>query len=110
MPVDAVHGVSGGEVGTGSAYIEVLNGEILHGAVAALRSVNGNGLGVIGAAGAVGGVLDDAAAPSVDNDVAHIIQVNGAVPGPIGSREDRTRKEFYGDRSAGGTAAMSGQE
>src|SRR5690348_633866 len=101
MPINAMDGVCCGQIRRGGANIKILYGEILHGAMVAGRGMDGHGLLTVCAAGAVGGVLDDAVCPAIDDDVVHAVYMDGTVARPIRRRENRSGEELDGDGSAG---------
>src|SRR5258706_1734213 len=78
MPVNAVDGVGGRHVGCGRADIKILDGQVLHRAVVAPQGINGHGVLLIGAAGTVRRVLNNAVNTAVDCDMAAALEVNRA--------------------------------
>src|SRR5258706_13779423 len=80
--VNTMNGMGGSEVGSGGTYVKVLDGETLHGASGAVRGMDGHGVLVIGAAGAIGGGLDDAGRPPGQENGNQMFHFNGAIAAP----------------------------
>src|SRR6266404_5292238 len=78
--VNAVDGMSRRGVRCGCADIKILNGQILHSAVAARRRVNSNGVLPIGATRTVRRVLNNAVGTAVHRNVIAACDVNRARP------------------------------
>src|SRR5258707_15518702 len=91
-----MNGMGGSEVGSGGTYVKILNGETLHGASGAVRGMDGHGVLVIGAAGAIGGVFGDAGRAAAQTKPAQIVHLNWSIARPISSRYKRPRQGFYG--------------
>src|SRR5258708_33856003 len=90
-----MNGMGGSEVGSGGTYVKILNGEALHGASGAVRGMDGHGVLVIGAASAIGGVLDGAVRPTVGHDGTESVHANGAIAGPIRGGYNPSRQELW---------------
>src|SRR5258706_6867470 len=78
MPVNAVDGVGRCHVGCGCADIKILDGQGLHPAAVAPQRINGHGVLLIGAAGTVRRVLNNAVDTAVERDMAAALEVNRA--------------------------------
>src|SRR5258707_13143152 len=83
--VNTMNGMGGSEVGSGGTYVKVLDGETLHGASGAVRGMDGHGVLVIGAAGAIGGGFVDAGPPPLADQVAQLVPTTRAPPRARGS-------------------------
>src|SRR5258707_13471786 len=76
--VNTMNGMGGSEVGSGGTYVKVLDGETLHGASGAVRGMDGHGVLVIGAAGAIGGGFVGAVRPRCQHELSPIVVVKTA--------------------------------
>ena len=70
--------MGGGQVRSGGPNIEILDGEVLHGAIGAPQSINGHGVLPISTAGAICRVFDNAVGAAVHDNVAATLDINRA--------------------------------
>src|SRR5258707_4532675 len=88
--VNTMNGMGGSEVGSGGTYVKVLDGETLHGASGAVRGMDGHGVLVIGAAGAIGGAFGASVRPAREHNATPDVPGYCALGRPIRRRLERS--------------------